>query len=312
MPQGPIHFLAILVILTDGIALLGSGGTLQLRRTFCRRRSARQHWLLQRQTLGNRLACTGAHFASPQCRGPCLLPPCSRSCYWCTFQIDDPVGVSPGGLTASTPGPSDHAWVGACVVSRTVVRPRSLQSPCQARTALPQHRPPLHSQSWGRPSTRPAAVVRRDTRPPVCTLVASHGMDLQTDWDTEQTASTTTALADHLFGILLFSTRLGEWPDRFVAGPRLSWEPPPTALSWNQRGQLLSRARGCVTRSRTGDQRARCGRTALLLLSPPPHSPSSSGPPLWPGCPSCWHQSPFPLSPLLLLPAPSLGPFPWA
>ena len=195
------------------------------------------------------------------------MPPCLCSCCRCACCSDDPDGVSPGSFTASTPGPCDQSWALARVAaSRYTGSPTFIPQHDRGKDCPAPAPPPLHSQSLGRLSTRPAAVVGRCTRPSMHSLCALHGMDLQTNWDSAQHAAATTALADHLSGIVSSTGRLGTWPDRLMAAPRLPWELPTPSLSWSRPGQLLSRARGCVTRSQTGGWRTRCGRSALLPL----------------------------------------------
>ena len=144
-----------------------------------------------------------------------------------------------------------------------LVRPPSFPSTTVARTALPQHRLPCTPSHW---AASPPDLLQWWGVAPGRQCIALHGMGLQTNWDSAQHAAATTALADHLSGIVFSTGRLGTWPDRLMAAPRLPWELPTPSLSWSRPGQLLSRARGCVTRSQTGGWRTRCGRSALLPL----------------------------------------------
>ena len=61
--------------------------------------------------------------SSFSCKAWCVLQPLQCKC-WRPSPFADRVGVSPGGLSASTPGPSDHARLAVCWLVRWVLGPQ--------------------------------------------------------------------------------------------------------------------------------------------------------------------------------------------
>ena len=155
--------LSVLTFILIRLAFLGASGTLHRRRACGHGRSTRRYLLqLPLQKPWNRLACAGARciqeLISSPCKEWCTLRPLLRSCCWPTSRVDDRVGVSPGGLAASTPGLQDHSRLVfrrllRCVVSHTS-RPQHLQG-----MACPVIAPaPLQPQAMERSLARLASV----------------------------------------------------------------------------------------------------------------------------------------------------------